>query len=269
MNPQLLSPGSRMPSYAHLFGHGDSRGDDLVAYLNSLGQDTHDKRQEQVRAWNASNDVVPISARYSNQLFQESCAQCHGISGNGNGTVAGLLRIKPRDLVNEPLKYVPVSSDNVILRSALTRIIKFGISGTSMPGHEYLTDAEISGLAEYVTKLHAIPQSGKSPRTAIAGPSDLYHRNCAHCHGETGRGNGIFSANLKPPPRDLAVGESKYVDEDSTPEVRRRQLIDLIRNGIPATSMPGHGHLADEEIESLVVYIENLKNTDQYLQTGH
>ena len=35
-NPRQVRPGSRMPSYAHLFANGDRRGPDLVAYLLSL-----------------------------------------------------------------------------------------------------------------------------------------------------------------------------------------------------------------------------------------
>ncbi len=37
-DPRKLRPGSRMPSYAHLFAEGDKRGPALVAYLMSLGQ---------------------------------------------------------------------------------------------------------------------------------------------------------------------------------------------------------------------------------------
>jgi cytochrome c oxidase cbb3-type subunit 2 len=42
MNPRQISPGSRMPSYAHLFRRGgrDSAGEALVAYLGSLGTET-------------------------------------------------------------------------------------------------------------------------------------------------------------------------------------------------------------------------------------
>lgn len=35
-SPQSVKPGTVMPSYAHLFAPGDTRGDDLIAYLLSL-----------------------------------------------------------------------------------------------------------------------------------------------------------------------------------------------------------------------------------------
>ena len=37
MDPRRVRPGSRMPSYAHLFAEGDERGQALVMYLVSLG----------------------------------------------------------------------------------------------------------------------------------------------------------------------------------------------------------------------------------------
>lgn len=34
--PQRVKPGTVMPAYAHLFAPGDTRGDDLIAYLLTL-----------------------------------------------------------------------------------------------------------------------------------------------------------------------------------------------------------------------------------------
>ena len=32
----------------------------------------------------------------------------------------------------------------------IARIVKFGVKGTDMAGHEYLPDAEVAAIAEYV-----------------------------------------------------------------------------------------------------------------------
>ena len=47
------------------------------------------------------------------------------------------------------------AGDDLGLRVA--RVIKFGLPGTDMPGHEVLTDAEISALRDHVLKLRALP----------------------------------------------------------------------------------------------------------------
>lgn len=39
VTPRLVSPHSRMPSYAHLFAEGDPRGEALLDYLDSLGHE--------------------------------------------------------------------------------------------------------------------------------------------------------------------------------------------------------------------------------------
>lgn len=39
VTPRLVSPHSRMPSYAHLFAEGDPRGEALLDYLDSLGRE--------------------------------------------------------------------------------------------------------------------------------------------------------------------------------------------------------------------------------------
>lgn len=40
--PRLVSPHSRMPSYAHLFAGDDPRGEALLDYLDSLGRERED-----------------------------------------------------------------------------------------------------------------------------------------------------------------------------------------------------------------------------------
>jgi len=41
----------------------------------------------------------------------------------------------------------------------LARVVKFGIPGTSMPGHETLTDAEVIGVSLFVECLELPPQN--------------------------------------------------------------------------------------------------------------
>ena len=38
------------------------------------------------------------------KLYQEYCASCHGISGNGNGELSYLVYPKPRDFTNGKFK---------------------------------------------------------------------------------------------------------------------------------------------------------------------
>jgi cytochrome c oxidase cbb3-type subunit 2 len=83
-------------------------------------------------------------------LFATHCAACHGPNGLGNGPVSLDLARKPANLVNGPFAWTP-AGDELDLRVA--KVIKFGLPGTDMPGHEGLTDDQVLALKDYVMKL--------------------------------------------------------------------------------------------------------------------
>ncbi len=53
-----------------------------------------------------------------------------------------------------------------------------------------LSDAELWDLVAYIWALH-------SPPEALQTGAELYRVNCAACHGETGKGDGIFANELE------------------------------------------------------------------------
>ncbi len=160
--PRAVSPGSRMPAYAYLFAPGDRRGDALVAYLASLGAETAPRRQEMIGRWTprAGPVLPPGEAR---TRFVQLCAPCHGPEGRGDGPVAGRLSLRPPDWAVTPWRHVPREADAEV---ALARIIKFGLPGLPMAGHEYLPDGDVVGLARHLRALHR----GGSPALVVASP---------------------------------------------------------------------------------------------------
>jgi cytochrome c oxidase cbb3-type subunit 2 len=155
INPQAFAVGSSMPSYAHLFE--DVRGDDLVAYLSSLGLERYTNRIEQVANW------IPQKTKEGNDdeaLFSMHCVVCHGADGRGNGLLASHFQKPPANLIDGPFIWSAAQDhqdDN------LARIIKCGIPGTDMPGHETLSDQDISTLRAHVLNLRNVhlDQDGK------------------------------------------------------------------------------------------------------------
>lgn len=160
VDPQAVSPGSRMPSYAHLFKPGDDRGDALVAYLLSLGAATREAREAQIATWQPAPEA-PLPLAESARRFQQLCAQCHGASGHGDGAFASRLSYRPPDWSLSVWHHVQPGAD---VELALARIIKFGIAGLPMAGHEYLPDGDVLGLARYVQTLRPHP----NPSPAVA-----------------------------------------------------------------------------------------------------
>ena len=144
IDPRSLIPGSPMPSYAHLFDSG--RGDDLVRYLKELGVEHTAELMQRAAAWQPASSV--IRSGEGTKLFANHCAACHGVGGRGDGPLAGQLSRTPTDLVKGPFVR---SSDPL----ELARMIKFGIVGSDMAGHETMPDGEILALVEEVLKLRS------------------------------------------------------------------------------------------------------------------
>lgn len=154
IDPRAISPGSRMPSYAHLFREGDGRGEALVAYLASLGAGTQEARAALVAAWSPPTATADVVA--GARLFARICANCHGLEGRGDGVTAARLSVRPPDWSRDGWRRADASR----LDESLARIIKFGLPGSPMAGHEYLRDDEVVSLARYVRSLHG---GGHSP----------------------------------------------------------------------------------------------------------
>jgi len=144
--PRSISPGSVMPAYAHLFLPGDARGPDLLAYLSSLGSERAMARSEFVSAWEPA-EFRPETVAPNGRLFLRLCASCHGPNGRGDGILARQLEPAPPDWT-KGARRVAASGEGQFL--FLCRLIKFGLPGTAMAGHEYLSDEEIVGLARFV-----------------------------------------------------------------------------------------------------------------------
>jgi cytochrome c oxidase cbb3-type subunit 2 len=154
--PRAVSPGTRMPSYAYLFEGDGGRGEALLTYLASLGAETLAARGAQIAAWRprAGAGGEPAEAR---RVFARLCTPCHGPEGRGDGPLAAQLSLRPPDWSAVAWRHVPAGVEPEL---ALSRIIKFGLPGLPMAGHEYLSDQEVVGLARFVQTLH----KGSGPR---------------------------------------------------------------------------------------------------------
>lgn len=168
-DPRSLAPASRMPSYDHLFADDSRRGDDLVAYLASLGTKNQEPWYAGVRAIDvgtAAHDGSPAPGR---KLFGDYCAPCHGAVGRGDGPLAAEVYRPAMNLQKGAFWLIDQGTgDAEPRREGLARLIKFGMPGTSMPGHEYLTDDQIADLVAFVDDLAAVDQVAEIPADTTA-----------------------------------------------------------------------------------------------------
>jgi cytochrome c oxidase cbb3-type subunit 2 len=111
-------------------------------------------RLKQIAAWKPNEMTVGNDGK---DRFSIHCAVCHGTTGHGNGSMAGHFQKPPANLVEGPFIW---SAEGNHSDDRLARIIKFGIPGTDMPGHETLSDQDIATLRAYVLDLRKV-QNGK------------------------------------------------------------------------------------------------------------
>jgi cbb3-type cytochrome c oxidase subunit II len=145
-SPSEVSHDSFMPSYAYLFE--SDRGDDLVAYLQRLHGHRDGQHLLAESAWHPSSAATAAAnANDGARLFYVLCATCHAANGRTRQAWQTNLMRLPPDLAVGPYLHLSTSGSAAQQRNHLAQIVKFGIPGTDMPGHDYLSDQEIASIS--------------------------------------------------------------------------------------------------------------------------
>jgi len=82
----------------------------------------------------------------------------------------------------------------------------------------------------------------------------LYLKYCVQCHGEKGDGEGYATPHLYPRPRNFTTGKFKVRTTPSGALPTHQDLVNIIRRGMPYTSMPAWPNLTDQEVSDLAYY---------------
>ena len=83
----------------------------------------------------------------------------------------------------------------------------------------------------------------------------LYLKYCSQCHGEKGDGEGYAAPHLRPRPRNFTTGKFKVRTTPNGALPTHQDLVNIIRHGMPYTSMPAWPNLADQEVSDLAYFI--------------
>lgn len=95
----------------------------------------------------------PKRLKLGQQVYQRNCVQCHGVTGDGQGTQAASMYPKPRDYRQGIFKFSSTTYGSKPLHSDLVSTVTEGVRGTSMPSFALLPSEEIGAVVDYVILL--------------------------------------------------------------------------------------------------------------------
>jgi cbb3-type cytochrome oxidase cytochrome c subunit len=164
-NPAEVSGASIMPTFGFLFNDGrgdDGRGDDLVAYLESLHGAGAIDQQMQESLWRPSDaSLSEANAQAGDRLFRRYCTTCHSPQGRTRLAWKASFKTLPVDFSADPMRYLPASDSPSQRIARIAEMTKFGIPASDMPGHEYLSDDDIASISLWVSQNIAQPLQNK------------------------------------------------------------------------------------------------------------
>ena len=85
---------------------------------------------------------------------------------------------------------------------------------------------------------------------------NLYLKYCSQCHGDKGDAAGYATPHLLPRPRDFTQGRFKVRTTPSGALPSHQDLVNIIRLGMPYTSMPAwEKFLKEEEMWEVILFL--------------
>ncbi len=114
----------------------------------------------------------------------------------------------------------------------------------------------------------ALAQSDTGTQEQIDRGKVVYDKYCSQCHGYEGDGNGYATGRVLPVPRDFTAGKYKFRTTPSGMLPTDADLVKVIKDGLPYTSMPGWPQISDADIQNIVYYLKTMspawQNPDSY-----
>src|SRR5688572_25141528 len=86
-------------------------------------------------------------------VYQQHCAACHGVNGDGNGPASVWLFPKPRNFSAGLFKIQSTPPGSPPTDEDLFQTVTRGMPGSSMPSFTYLSEQDRKEVVQYVKQL--------------------------------------------------------------------------------------------------------------------
>ncbi len=203
-------------------------------------------------------------------IYEQYCVVCHGAKGDGRGLIGIVHRAQqdgivvatyPRDFTAGMFKFRSTPTGSLPTDDDLFNTVTNGIARSGMPSHQDLTPEQRRAVIEYIKTFSkrwqeqdraepiAVPETPDyvgTPESAARGHVLFVDAGCYKCHGETGRGDGESSSDLKDNwgdkilPFDFTSGPLKG---GTGPE----RIYRTFMTGLDGTPMPSYAGILEEQ----------------------
>ncbi len=215
------------------------------------------------------------------ELYQNTCAHCHGETGDGKGTANAFFRPKPRNFTSGKYKIRTTPSGELPTTEDIKHIIRKGMPLTGMPAFGNLSEEEIENLAYYLKTFNAdfedvdfvpVPLTFEkapnySEESAQRGRKVYVANECNTCHGDLGRTDGVSAPTLED---DFGDEKNLIRPADLTKRwayrggPTREDIYRTFTTGLNGTPMPSYqDSMSEQDRWDLVDYIYSLSDRDE------
>lgn len=136
---------------------------------------------------------VPPDSEFGLALYEARCANCHGITGAGDGELSANMPVPPKSFTDPTYRQ---TADPAVMYDQITN----GNLEVGMPpfGPASSNPIDDAGRWDLVAAVYSL----STPPEAVEQGRAVYQTECAACHGETGLGDGS-EADPATTPTDL------------------------------------------------------------------
>ena len=140
------------------------------------------------------------------------------------------------------------SRRHAVLVVSITACLTVALAARGRQAHEHPPEGGAHHHPKAATLKNAVPANAAS----IAAGQALYQKQCAGCHGDTGKGDGVMGEELNPKPSNLVDADWKHGSTDG-------EIFTVIRDGVKSTGMKPYGRtLTAHQLWDVVNYVRSL-----------
>lgn len=224
----------------------------------------------------AAGPALAQNAEAGRLAYEKWCGECHGAEGLGDGPAADHMLPRPRDFSQARYQIRTTGSGELPTDEDITRAIREGLPGTTMPGWPNLSNREVQDLVAYVksfSRFFAGPppepmefsaDPGGGAEALESGRRAYEALECFRCHGQEGRGDGESAPTLEDW-RELPIRAADLTEAwtfnggTSATAIHARVLTGLDGTPMPAAiDAMNSGVVSPEEVWHLAHYVVGL-----------